>query len=78
MATSLGCNSTYRLRYWNFLKSYTVEAVVDRVATVPTVYGIETLKQLHWIDHIVYEWVATVPTVYGIETLMQNVPYQIR
>ena len=39
----------------------------DTVATVPTVYGIETiLDQLLCISHCLF--VATVPTVYGIET----------
>ena len=39
-----------------------------RVATVLTVYGIETLDkfQYHWILHPL---VATVLTVYGIETM---------
>ena len=37
------------------------------VATVPTVYGIETI---HLIFNIRQDFfVATVPTVYGIETL---------
>ena len=37
------------------------------VATVPTVYGIETLDKCKFVlDHQAY--VATVPTVYGIET----------
>ena len=35
------------------------------VATVPTVYGIETIKAL--VDWLILP-VATVPTVYGIET----------
>ena len=39
----------------------------DTVATVPTVYGIETCQPDH-ILHNVYSQVATVPTVYGIET----------
>ena len=36
-----GCNSTYRLRYWN---NTNAEAIFTNpiVATVPTVYGIET------------------------------------
>ena len=42
------------------------------VATVPTVYGIETcccsLQQMHLCR------VATVPTVYGIETCNQSPP----
>ena len=41
--------------------------LILKVATVPTVYGIET----HNIDliHFSYWSVATVPTIYGIETL---------
>ena len=34
------CNSTYRLRYWNTPSRQ--KNLVYRVATVPTVYGIET------------------------------------
>ena len=39
----------------------------DTVATVPTVYGIETYR--FDIHNIQASLVATVPTVYGIETL---------
>ena len=39
----------------------------DTVATVPTVYGIETIFITEY-RHIVKDHVATVPTVYGIET----------
>ena len=35
-----GCNSTYRLRYWN--KFIPFPLTMTEVATVPTVYGIET------------------------------------
>ena len=37
------------------------------VATVPTVYGIETMIDQLWLWQLVK--VATVPTVYGIETM---------
>ena len=40
------------------------------VATVPTVYGIETLN-LGQQRYRIY-LVATVPTVYGIETKLQS------
>ena len=40
---------------------------IDAVATVPTVYGIETLT--FRTDKIIIFFVATVPTVYGIETI---------
>ena len=43
----LSCNSTYRLRYWNFLILLLInEFRYSFVATVLTVYGIETLNQL--------------------------------
>ena len=38
----------------------------DTVATVPTVYGIETIRYSHYNQP--QRRVATVPTVYGIET----------
>ena len=38
----LGCNSTYRLRYWNFWIRVWPLHIHSLVATVPTVYGIET------------------------------------
>ena len=40
---------------------------IYQVATVPTVYGIETMSKK--IINIFNLLVATVPTVYGIETL---------
>ena len=39
----------------------------DTVATVPTVYGIETLQAVRHTEQRMRA-VATVPTVYGIET----------
>ena len=38
------CNSTYRLRYWNLLSSSACFPTCSAVATVLTVYGIETYK----------------------------------
>ena len=38
------------------------------VATVPTVYGIETAAEINDV-RLMVPIVATVPTVYGIETL---------
>ena len=39
----MGCNSTYRLRYWNYLgEAPLMRASSLKVATAPTVYGIET------------------------------------
>ena len=86
-----GCNSTYRLRYWNTaaslqkiesifrLQQYLPFTVLKPnefsisfcdnffyVATVLTVYGIETPIFAH--ERIWTATVATVLTVYGIET----------
>ena len=50
-----------------FFSSMNTGFLRDTVATVPTVYGIETL--CHIDDVTNNTWcVATVPTVYGIET----------
>ena len=63
-----GCNSTYRLRYWNIQEGATnYEHPATHVATVPTVYGIETEKRPTGTKNYI-KFVATVPTVYGIET----------
>ena len=45
------------------------------VATVPTVYGIETNSMR--IKKIIFMPVATVPTVYGIETTIDFVKSSI-
>ncbi len=53
-----------------FLSSMNTGFPRDTVATVPTVYGIETLLiMIH--KYILNYSVATVPTVYGIETLSE-------
>ena len=39
-----------------------------KVATAPTVYGIETFLVARFNAHLFY-FVATAPTVYGIETI---------
>ena len=66
--------SFYRLRcgvFQNlFLSPMNNGFVRPAVATVPTVYGIETNIILH-LDAVVLA-VATVPTVYGIETLVDD------
>ena len=59
------CNSTYRLRYWNEYNEC-VPALTRFVATVLTVYGIETHRS--WCKVHTLVDVATVLTVYGIET----------
>ena len=49
---SLRCNSTYRLRYWNMYQLLVGIRIEQHVATVLTVYGIETLnnQQILWDD----------------------------
>ena len=46
------CNSTYRLRYWNCLASNFVYIIFIWVATVLTVYGIETFYNFFVFKHI--------------------------
>ena len=62
-----------------FRKLVTEGNFIDAVATVPTVYGIETtIAQYphHFLDRI--QFVATVPTVYGIETpTYTNAPFTL-
>ena len=41
-----GCNSAYRLRYWNSSKDVTFSATIQSVATVLTACGIETLPNV--------------------------------
>ena len=48
--------------------------LIHPVATVPTVYGIETLSIHAWQFQLV---VATVPTVYGIETIARFDPHRL-
>ena len=63
------CNSTYRLRYWNYAISKASRIIIsdEHVATVLTVYGIETnAASFKWPRAVE---VATVLTVYGIETI---------
>ena len=66
------CNSTYRLRYWNsrIISSTNINDLL--VATVLTVYGIETIKID--IQSVSIYLVATVLTVYGIETYTSKKP----
>ena len=53
-----------------FFSSMNTGFLRDTVATVPTVYGIETTNSLTPVQRY-NRTVATVPTVYGIETLQQ-------
>ena len=48
------CNSTYRLRYWNRNNFCSKTCIVYRVATVLTVYGIETRNSylLSWVNGV--------------------------
>ena len=63
-------SQTDRFRYEVFqnliLRPMNTGLLRPAVATVPTVYGIETLKNLIFLLNLIR--VATVPTVYGIET----------
>ena len=54
-----------------FLSSMNTGFLRDTVATVPTVYGIETNRPCHYMTYNLH--VATVPTVYGIETAINNI-----
>ena len=47
-----------------------------KVATVPTVYGIETTPL--WVIFHIHVIVATVPTVYGIETFLKSMAEDIQ
>ena len=47
------CNSTYRLRYWNWNHCIAFNAT-ECVATAPTVYGIETC--LNFFVVVVFDW----------------------
>ena len=64
-------SQTDRFRYEVFqnliLRPMNTGLLRPAVATVPTVYGIETLKNLIFLLNLIR--VATVPTVYGIETV---------
>ena len=62
--TAEGCNSAYRLRYWNLLATVKMQFFYF-VATVLTACGIETL---HACNHHCISFVATVLTACGIET----------
>ena len=60
----LSCNSTYRLRYWNVLRNRRLILRLHPVATVLTVYGIET--GLH-----------QEPCRWSIQTLQQYLPFTV-
>ena len=67
LENNVGCNSTYRLRYWNFsnwLKH--ILSICTLVATALTVYGIETHHLQFQYQY--YSHVATALTACGIET----------
>ena len=68
------CNSTYRLRYWNFYFSSLLNTLCSTVATVLTVYGIET-SAYKSTNRNHFQFVATVLTVYGIETIVFSLVY---
>ena len=63
-ASSSGCNSTYRLRYWNEIKGEIPSKEISPVATVLTVYGIET-------------WITTILRAVHKPTLQQYLPFTV-
>ena len=73
----MGCNSTYRLRYWNVATIWNSKRIEFYVVTAPTVYGIETLHQLRFVLGD-YQYVATALTVYGMETSQMDRKKDIR
>ena len=56
-------------------KSTVVHSIVIFVATVLTVYGIETTNICPGTN--LYNLVATVLTVYGIETVVESLPVEM-
>ena len=60
----LGCNSAYRLRYWNRVKEIAAQNGCYLVATVLTVYGIETLT-------------GKLPVFVHPDTLQQCLPFTV-
>ena len=61
------CNSTYRLRYWNYIGLAPQGTLRQEVATVLTACGIETVPSKYAVS-ITALLVATVLTACGIET----------
>ena len=66
----VSCNSTYRLRYWNYYTTHHVDVSLVFVATVLTVYGIETfgLASKRTIDIALQQYLPF--TVYDDATLV--------
>ena len=73
-------SQTDRFRYEVFqnliLRPINTGFLRPAVATVPTVYGIETIWRL-WCYNPRCCSVATVPTVYGIETIARFDPHRL-
>ena len=75
LTVSNSCNSTYRLRYWN-INIYRRLIAIVRVATVLTVYGIETMiyfllyhknkKLQQYLPFIVLNLVCLIWDIYDI------------
>ena len=72
-------SQTDRFRYEVFqnliLRPINTGFLRPAVATVPTVYGIETAKIVKF--SVINKTVATVPTVYGIETIARFDPHRL-
>ena len=63
------CNSTYRLRYWNRLKSFYKPRLYEMRCNSTyrlRYWNVDLVDSTDFLDNL---QVATVPTVYGIETL---------
>ena len=61
-----GCNSTYRLRYWNLLICY---LLIGKQSGCNSTYRLRYWNpKLCWVNKKPFIVVATVLTVYGIET----------
>ena len=86
----LGCNSTYRLRYWNWIVSITAFCIAfSNVATAPTVYGIETLELSHMTPRIYHSCNSTYrlrywnyPSIVAsmrmfLHSLQQSLPFTV-
>ena len=69
------CNSTYRLRYWNSTL-ISSKALFNSVATVLTVYGIETLQQYERYRSLVL--VGIKFTIYGIWQRLRSYSAMVR
>ena len=69
-----GCNSTYRLRYWN--DTILIPPIPASFATLQQHLPFTVLKLANTVRDIPSkDWVATAPTDYGIETVQKMKTY---